>query len=101
MADRGYRMTDDERLIALIFILMIIIITMIILFWLIKKRKKMRDLRTKPSILSQTTPIIPVGQIIEKERIIDRQTIVKVRCRYCNTLNNEGDHTCISCGAKL
>lgn len=34
------------------------------------------------------------------EKIIERQ-IVKVRCRYCGTLNNDGNSSCESCGARL
>jgi hypothetical protein len=34
------------------------------------------------------------------EKIIERQ-IVKVKCRYCGTLNNDGNCTCESCGARL
>jgi len=34
------------------------------------------------------------------EKIIERQ-IVKVKCRYCGTLNNDGNSSCESCGARL
>lgn len=37
---------------------------------------------------------------VDRERIIERQ-IVKVRCRYCGALNNDGHLRCESCGALL
>jgi hypothetical protein len=38
--------------------------------------------------------------IIHREKIIERQ-IVKVRCRYCGALNEDGLSMCQSCGARL
>ena len=36
----------------------------------------------------------PATQVVEKE-------VVKVRCRYCGTLNDESSRVCSSCGATL
>jgi ribosomal protein L40E len=38
--------------------------------------------------------------VVQKEKIIERQ-IVKVRCRYCGALNNDGQTKCEICGALL
>ena len=47
------------------------------------------------------TPISPsVSRESHTEKIIERQ-IVKVRCRYCGALNDDGLSACKSCGARL
>jgi hypothetical protein len=40
------------------------------------------------------------AEVVHREKIIERQ-IIKVRCRYCGTLNNECQTKCDSCGAHL
>lgn len=39
-------------------------------------------------------------QVQQKETII-KETLVKIRCTYCRTLNNDNNTFCIICGAKL
>jgi hypothetical protein len=39
-------------------------------------------------------------QVQQKETII-KETLVKIRCTYCRTLNNDVDIFCVNCGAKL
>ncbi|MGA9839828.1 MAG: hypothetical protein WBF81_02790 [Thermoplasmata archaeon] len=43
-------------------------------------------------------PVYPGGTYVT--HTIERQ-VVKVRCRYCGTLGNEGDVRCPACGAPL
>jgi hypothetical protein len=54
-----------------------------------------------PSHSTKRLPNLKEDEIlIHREKIIERQ-IVKVRCRYCGTLNNDGQTKCESCGANL
>lgn len=52
---------------------------------------------TQPTPPSQPIP----NNVTHRETIIERQVVVKVRCRYCGTLNNDGNPKCESCGANL
>jgi hypothetical protein len=42
----------------------------------------------------------PAGPGVPTVHLIERQ-VVKVRCRYCGTLGNEGEARCPFCGASL
>lgn len=39
--------------------------------------------------------------IIERERIIEREVVIKIKCRYCGTLNDQMAQKCSSCGGSL
>ncbi len=75
-------------------------------------KQKILSMKTKTSekkdVAAQNVPNIVVNvvspqnaqpQIVQKE-VIEKQ-VVKIRCRYCGTLVDEGVSTCPSCGAKL
>ena len=54
---------------------------------------RMRDLMSKPH-----SPV--ERERVEKEKIVERQ-IVKIKCRFCGSLNDDVRRTCESCGANL
>lgn len=41
------------------------------------------------------------SQVLEREKIIEREIVVKIKCRYCGALNLAVDQKCTSCGANL
>lgn len=38
---------------------------------------------------------------VSQDREANAPQIIKIRCQYCNSLNNEEDHVCSQCGANL
>jgi len=56
-----------------------------------------------PTLQSGTLPPVQVPQVQSApatEQVVEKE-IVKIRCRYCGTLNNETSQVCSSCGANL
>lgn len=47
-----------------------------------------------PSVQIPQPQTAPVAEVVERE-------VVKIRCRYCGTLNDETSKACSSCGANL
>jgi Zn finger protein HypA/HybF involved in hydrogenase expression len=58
--------------------------------------------RTMASQAKETPPIASQAQPIEKEKdvIVEKEVIVKVKCPYCGGLYDEVLDTCPQCGAK-
>jgi len=38
---------------------------------------------------------------VEKEKVVERQVVVKVKCRYCGALNDQTAQKCSACGASI
>jgi len=41
------------------------------------------------------------AQAVEKEKVVERQVVVKVKCRYCGALNDQTAQKCSACGASI
>jgi ribosomal protein L40E len=41
------------------------------------------------------------GQTVEKEKLVEREVVVKVKCRYCGALNDQMARKCVSCGGPM
>ena len=48
-----------------------------------------------------TTRSVQPSQPTEKEKVIEREVVVKVKCRYCGALNDQMAHKCVSCGGPV
>lgn len=57
-----------------------------------------RQYRKEEERASTVQPVYPQDQTRQAVQTVE---VVKVRCRYCGTLNDVGAPTCISCGARL
>jgi hypothetical protein len=42
-----------------------------------------------------------IPSVIHKERVVEREIVVRIKCQYCGTLNDQTAKTCESCGAKM
>jgi ribosomal protein L40E len=41
------------------------------------------------------------SQTVEKEKLVEREVVVKVKCRYCGALNDQMARKCVSCGGPM
>jgi len=41
------------------------------------------------------------AQAVEKEKVVERQVVVRVKCRYCGALNDQTAQKCSACGASI
>jgi rubrerythrin len=57
------------------------------------QQKTFEELPSEPEPYSQGTPIV-------REKIVIRE-IIKIKCRYCGTLNDQTIDKCPNCGAKI
>jgi ribosomal protein L40E len=47
------------------------------------------------------TQILQPTQPTEREKVVEREVVVKIKCRYCGALNDQMAHKCVSCGGPM
>ena len=47
------------------------------------------------------TQILQPTQPTEREKVVEREVVVKVKCRYCGALNDQMARKCVSCGGPM